>query len=242
MHRSRSTGNECVKFSRTNPKSTTNRGEGLKATYCRSFAPISFIETKGMTEQLAEYESQLADVIDLLEASPADESLMNLKADLEELIAITKQSFAAGQAEEAIHGEGQSLASALDAAASKAVSTAVLDDLEHAPTPSVEPPKKKAKVSKEFDVPKHLIIIDTDTEAEKNRKKRAVKALKSKWREQKKQAESEKKQKSWQNFSKKKVKSKSIFSTSDSTDAKVGVVSVSRTLTDQGERKRHKHA
>jgi len=61
-----------------------------------------------------------------------------------------------------------------------------------------EVPKKKSKNPKqEFEVPKHLLPLDTDTEAERNKKRRAVKALKSKWRESKKEAESAQKQKSW---------------------------------------------
>lgn len=86
-------------------------------------------------------------------------------------------------------------------------------------------PKKKSRNPKqEFEVPKHLLPLDTDTAAERNKKRRAVKALKSKWRESKKEAESEQKQKSWQSFQKKKkLKTSSMFSTTTG-DAAVGVV------------------
>lgn len=104
-----------------------------------------------------------------------------------------------------------------------------------------EPAKKKQKTFKaEFEVPQHLIPLETDTEAERSKKQRALKALKSKWRESKKEMESANKQKSWQSFQKKaKVKSNSIFKTGDSA---VGVVSAAgRQLTDYASRTRHKH-
>jgi survival of motor neuron-related-splicing factor 30 len=109
-------------------------------------------------------------------------------------------------------------------------------------TTTSEPAAKKAKSFKtEFEVPQHLIPLETDTEAERNKKQRALKALKSKWRESKKEMESANKQKSWQSFQKKaKIKSSSIFKTGE--DAAVGVVSAAgRQLTDYASRKRHKH-
>lgn len=114
--------------------------------------------------------------------------------------------------------------------------------------------KKKLKqtkewMTKEFTIPSHLIPNDGDSEAERNRKRRAVKALKSKWREKKKELESDHKQQSWQSFQKKTSKRRndqSIFSTTNhdndpaaSTATKVGVVSGGRTMTEFGERKRH---
>jgi survival of motor neuron-related-splicing factor 30 len=107
-------------------------------------------------------------------------------------------------------------------------------------TDGIHSTKKKAKSFKaEFEVPQHLIPLETDTEGERNKKQRALKALKSKWRESKKEMESTNKQKSWQSFQKKaKTKSTSIFKTGDSA---VGVVSAAgRQLTDFASRKRHK--
>jgi survival-of-motor-neuron-related-splicing factor 30 len=91
---------------------------------------------------------------------------------------------------------------------------------------SKEVPKKKSKSSnKEFEVPRHLIPLDTDSAAERSKKRRAIKALKSKWRESQKEAESAQKQKSWQSFQKKKkLKTNSMFSTTTAGDAAVGVV------------------
>jgi hypothetical protein len=45
-------------------------------------------------EQIAEYESQLANINSLLEASPDDDSLLALKSDMEELLALSKASLA----------------------------------------------------------------------------------------------------------------------------------------------------
>jgi survival of motor neuron-related-splicing factor 30 len=91
---------------------------------------------------------------------------------------------------------------------------------------SKDVPRKKSKISsKEFEVPKHLLLLDTDSAAERNKKRRAIKALKSKWRESQKEAESAQKQKSWQSFQKKKkLKTNSMFSTTTAGDAAVGVV------------------
>jgi survival of motor neuron-related-splicing factor 30 len=120
-----------------------------------------------------------------------------------------------------------------------------------------------------FEVPTHLIVLETDTEVERNKKRRTVKALKSKWREKKKDAESRLKQKSWQSFQKKTSKSNnhskresselesstggaaassisnttssSIFSTQPgSVHDRVGVIS-KKQMTNFDTRKRHKY-
>ena len=149
---------------------------------------------------LEEYEGQLADVEALLEATPDDPSLLSLKSDLEQLIAITRGSEEAGDDEEERTEE---------APESTAAAPETADD------EAAEPPKKKSKKLHDFQVPQHLIPLETDTPAERNRKRRAIKALKSKHKEEQKEIVAEKKQKSWQSFAKKKVKSKNIFSTKD---------------------------
>jgi survival-of-motor-neuron-related-splicing factor 30 len=212
-------------------------------------------------DQVREYETQLADVEALLHASPDDDSLLSLKSDLVELLTITKESISAETSESAELSEAP-VDTAADSSATwshptdnvpadvslAAIASASASDTLKRPDEPVDteataeqPAKKKAKKIKDFEVPEHLVPLDTDTDPEKNRKRRAIKALKNKWRERKKEVESDKKQKSWQSFQKKKVKTKdkSMFSTQDG-DAKVGVVSVSgRQLTEFGERKRH---
>uniref|UniRef100_A0A6T7EHR7 Uncharacterized protein n=1 Tax=Attheya septentrionalis TaxID=420275 RepID=A0A6T7EHR7_9STRA len=102
-----------------------------------------------------------------------------------------------------------------------------------------------------FRVPDHLVPLDSDTDAERNRKRRSIKTLKSKFRSKKKEADSQQKQKSWQDFAKKKrPKAKSMFATQDGIHARVGVISSgTTTTTDQdnrkteySERKRHKQS
>ena len=200
--------------------------------------------------QLLEYESQLADVVALLQSTPDDVALLNLKSDLEELIAITRPlvsppadacSAAANESDGAL--ETTTAESASIAAFNLTVESAALatHDGDKPDLPSKPPPKKKQKkLSEEFEVPQRLIVLDTDTEAEATRKRRAIKALKSKWRERKKEAETEMKQQSWQTFQKKKKTTSRMFGTLEGdNDSKVGVATSGRHLTQTGERKRH---
>ena len=99
---------------------------------------------------------------------------------------------------------------------------------------------KKQKKVKDFVLPDHLVPNDGDTEAQRNKKRRAAKALKHKWRIQKKEIESNNRQKSWQSFQKKSSSSStSIFATKEGLNDRVGVVS-KKQLTEFGARKRHK--
>lgn len=204
------------------------------------------------TEQLREYEGQLAEVTTLLADSPTDESLLALQRDLLELIGIAKAevqptALTGNAFDEALRAAvGNSVDDKASSggnnamvAASSSVPLAATTTTK--PTATKEPPKKKSsKVKAEFEVPKHLVIGDSDSTAERNRKRRAVKALKNKWKESVKEAQSDKKQKSWQSFQKKKkIKGTSMFQTGDNA---VGVVSAAgRQLTEFEERKRHKH-
>lgn len=214
-------------------------------------------EAEVTLEQLEEYEKELANVKELLEASPEDESLLTLKTDLEQLVALTKETLSGGAASY----ETPSEPAAASESKSEESSSVPPSDLPLPPPPpppavaaaeakttatttaaktSSEPPKKKLKKMKDFEVPERLVPLDTDSEAEKKRKRRAIKALKSQWRAQKKELETESKKQSWQSFQKKKGKKKdgSIFSTHDG-DAKIGVVAA-RKKTEFGGRQRHK--
>lgn len=123
-----------------------------------------------------------------------------------------------------------------------------------------EQPKKKKKkkdrteaiLKSEFELPTHLVPLESDTAAQKLKKQRAAKALKSKFKSKKKEAEHAKRQNDWKNFasggkSKKKKKNPivghtSIFATGSEVDSKVGVGHQhARNMTaSTGERKRHK--
>lgn len=219
-----------------------------------------------ISEQIQEYEYQLVDVEAMLQASPDDTTLLSLKSDLLELLTITRHAAFANvsaiekptsssnvfdRALEAAVGTSVGREEAVVVASESLVTPSFADTVEEAAVDAASIPKtieavrevsvKRSKpVKTEFEVPQHLIPIDTDSTAERSKKQRALKALKSKWRESKKEVESAMKQKSWQSFQKKKkLKSSSIFKTGD---AAVGVVSAAgRQLTDCGERKRHKH-
>jgi hypothetical protein len=199
-------------------------------------------------DQIQEYETQLADVEALLQATPDDPSLLSLKSDLVELLTITRDSLSDVQEQLSAGNEiTVDAAAEEDTTAASAASTSLLANVPvaspastsaymydaaiddalkrtEAPTDAAtaateEPPRKKLKKLKDFVVPEHLIPAETDTDAEKNRKRRALKALKNKYRERKKEVMADQKQKSWQAFHKKKTTkskdSKSIFSTQD---------------------------
>ncbi|KAL3922798.1 MAG: hypothetical protein SGILL_002011 [Bacillariaceae sp.] len=247
-------------------------------------------------EQIAEYESQLAGINELLEASPSDESLLELKSDMEQLLELSKANLAQqAQQKEGAHNTSESgsiedlplpppppprqsgetaasdtpasfatdvvrlEADATAAAAAQAVengaaaAAAALSD-DQPPDASSDlvkttTVKKSKKLKKEkiedFVLPAHLIPNETDSEAERNKKRRAAKALKSKYRAKKKEVESNNKQKSWQSFQKKTNKRKkddggSIFATKEGVSDRVGVVS-KKQMTEFGSRQKHKH-
>ena len=211
------------------------------------------METSSSAGSLEEYQQQLAEIDELLSATPGDETLLSLKRDLLELIALTRNELASAgvvvpppppppavvhePAAAAAAWGGEEQESAIQGG-EEAPATAVTEN------GTVERPKKKSHESllkKEFEIPSRFLPLDTDTEAEANKKKRAIKSLKRQYHAAKKEAESDKKQKSWQSFQKKKKLNKdgSIFSTHDDDQAKIGVVT-RREKTSFTDRTRHK--
>ena len=238
-------------------------------------------------EQLQEYESQLENVKQLLEASPEDESLQSLRTDLEELVALTRSTLEgasvdvndgnsggatateeAATSTDARTAEGQSEAAVSSVPAIDNIDTALIGDEEiQLPSHQQESEavkktsKKRKKASSEeavkdvFEIPSHLIVLDTDTDAERNKKRRTAKALKNKWRIKRKEMESNSRQASWQSFQKKNSKNSkrkgagggggqggsTIFSTQEgSLNDRVGVIS-KKQMTSYDSRKRHKY-
>jgi hypothetical protein len=215
-----------------------------------------------MADELAEYESQLAGIEELLAASPGDESLLVLKTDLEELLQLTRANLGTsssrtnddadddGDDDDDFDDQPQESSSAPEAAAAIHTAAGVMNQAVPAGTAATasatEAPLKKNKKKtklKEFVVPPHLMAKETDSDPEKNRKNRALKKLKNKWRHEKKEVESNNKQKSWQSFQKKasnkRDNSGSIFSTKEGVNDRVGVIS-KKQMTDFSARKRHK--
>ncbi len=259
---------------------------------------------------MSDAQSQLAEVDALIAASPDDPSLLQLRQDLLQLIALEeleKSSGAAVSAEQnselqndgqqQMGGEQHSLAQHVEESSELNSSTiytaqstftekiATTNSLTEAPDlgsfqpvvpkssskssattavsqvnlksggddeDNVDKKKKKKKseelLSSTFELPNHLIPLDSDTPAQKQKKQRAAKALKSKFRSQQKEIEHAKKANDWKSFSsktstKKKVSGKkSIFSTEEGVNAKVGVISggSGRTMTGFSEQGKHK--
>ncbi|GMH88993.1 hypothetical protein TrST_g1678 [Triparma strigata] len=107
-----------------------------------------------------------------------------------------------------------------------------LDDEPSAPVAEVKKPKSKIKVDTEFEIPANLRLLPTDTEETKLKKRKKVKALKSKFKNIKSEVVATSKAASWQNFksggSKKKkrkgLKEESMFKTGEGSG--VGVSSL----------------
>lgn len=113
------------------------------------------------------------------------------------------------------------------------------DDIPAAAAATAQPTEKKKKKKKKsesddspstFELPNHLILLDSDTDAQRQKKQRAAKSLKSKFRAKQKEKEQTKRANDWKSFAsktskkKKKVGGKSIFSTEEGVNAKVGVM------------------
>jgi len=230
-------------------------------------------------DTLAEYESQLAEINEMIEAEPSDE-LLELKQDILRLIAETKEQGTKESTTTVTESNGKETQAADADLASAPIEQSIeipadtndqttASDHSHSrnktdadsyptsnktdETVAVSKKNKKSKkansVPSTFEIPTHLVPLDSDTEAERNRKRRAIKTLKSKWRERVKESTTTKKQKSWQDFvgkgkkkRKKGVKNVggSIFKTEDGVNARVGVIGSGKSMTEFGERKRFK--
>jgi survival-of-motor-neuron-related-splicing factor 30 len=196
---------------------------------------------------LEEYQAQLADVEALISEAPGDESFLKLRDDLLELIALTKQE---EENQQAPQGQTMSAASLKNDYKFETSTDSLLSNTAAVPldinnqqdekTSSVDTPvpavakidkKIKQKIKKPFEIPEHLVPLESDTEVQRNKKKRAIKALKSKHKAALKEYETTVKQSAWLDFSQKKRKKgkgpgESIFKTADD-GGKVGVVTAS---------------
>jgi hypothetical protein len=248
---------------------------------------------------MSDAQSQLAEVDALIAASPDEPSLLQLREDLLQLIALEEQeksNSAAAAAPNEQHSEQQqqqqqigephsketsekkqsssdlytaqstftensnSLAEAPDLGSfqfqpvvksTPATATQVNlksgDDNDESNKPAAtttaaaaaaQPTEKKKKKKKKkedstsatFELPNHLIPLDSDTDAQRQKKQRAAKSLKSKFRAKQKEKEQTKRANDWKSFAsktskkKKALGGKSIFSTEEGVDAKVGVM------------------
>jgi len=189
-------------------------------------------EETSTVEQIVEYESQLISIVQLLEASPDDESLLVLKKDMEELLELSRATIESessppqpvesntqlNEASGTIYRPHPNVKQETATETVPPIDTAttfnddgssgggdeIVASMKKAPPQKVKKRKKHKKV-KEFTLPSHLIPNEEDTETERNKKRRAAKSLKDQWRHQRKEIESENRQKSWQSFQKKTV-------------------------------------
>jgi hypothetical protein len=178
---------------------------------------------------IEEYESQLADIETLLEESPNDDSLLKLKSDLLELIKLTKEE--EGEGSDSLAHDQLELSSVTKTINASSELDNVIASLPDEPIPVETTKPVKISKPKTFEIPPHLQPLPSDTDAERKRKKRTLKALKAKHKSAEKEYESTKKQNAWLDFSKKKTKPKESIFRSDG-DSKVGVVTAPIISTD----------
>lgn len=212
--------------------------------------------------ELDDAQEQLKEVRELLGADPNNSEYLTLEVNLIELINILSTDAEPSSSDDHQNGSehiteeetppeaitGGWAPVAVDEGVASA-ETVPNDKVEDGTIAAVKDPVKKKKKSKDkerstkFEVPENLVALESDSVTEKNRKKRAVKALKSKFREKQKEMESDAKQHSWQSFQKKKRpgvrQGDSIWATSEDIDGKVGVIG-KRDKSDYAERKRFK--
>lgn len=118
-------------------------------------------------------------------------------------------------------------------------------------TTEVDAPKETKETKKELTliaIPDNLQILPTDTEEEKRRKYKKLKVIKNKNHQIQQELQVKEVQQSWQKFVQKGAKrplsgisnKNSIFSSTEDTSSKVGVVNSGKGMTQFGERKRFK--
>lgn len=210
---------------------------------------------------LQEYETQLAEIEQMLAASPDDPSLLSLKSDLLELIAATlgtsaedatttdapapaAEATADSQQEppalewNTVNDDKNSTTQSSDNPLAQTTTTAAAAPTNASTTitTTTKPKKKKKSANAVFTIPADLKIHSNDSKFQVNRKKRAQAALRKQHESQQASQQATKKQQSWQAFAqRKKTGSSSMFQTDAS--AKVGVVGQRRLTKFEGPKK-----
>ena len=183
---------------------------------------------------LQQYQAQLDEVEKLLDSDPTNEEFLQLKKDVLELIALTKQDAGCeesqGENGNCADGDTEAVpAFNLSKGGSDAPPAATAAGGEESDSKDKKP-KKKKPISDTFEIPQHLVPLDSDSEAIKNKKRRTIKNLKRQWKGTLKDAERETRQQSWQDFAKKGKKRKGLKESSIwSTTAQAGVGVVATT-------------
>mmetsp|Transcript_17245 Transcript_17245/g.35523 ORF Transcript_17245/g.35523 Transcript_17245/m.35523 type:complete len:218 (+) Transcript_17245:78-731(+) len=185
-----------------------------------------------MSDDIADTRAELADVLALLADSPDDEDLLQLKSDLEELIALHEgegeddedaneapsNDIDERDADDDIIGRTFSGAAGVNGGEERDYDdggSAAYEGVPPSPLSTEEklaskPKKTKPSItsSSEFKIPENLKLQSTDTEEEKLKKRKKVKRLKQKFNSAKGEAVSTEKAASWKSFVKGGKKSK----------------------------------
>mmetsp|Transcript_32608 Transcript_32608/g.91330 ORF Transcript_32608/g.91330 Transcript_32608/m.91330 type:complete len:227 (-) Transcript_32608:375-1055(-) len=197
--------------------------------------------------QYDEYTEQLEVVREALAADPQDEEMLELKTELENVTALTKDLLEMKKREEVARLESAR-------ADLKVLHTPhamkMQDTLTAEGSVSVVPAPKKAYVPKKLviqPIPKNLAVQPDDSAEEVARKKKRIHVIKSRNRLVEKELEREGKKQNWKDFidgkgKKKKKKGlvrkrESIFKSPDSLDGRVGVTGSGRGLTENPAKK-----
>lgn len=124
-------------------------------------------------------------------------------------------------------------------------------NVEEVPLEYIKGGGEVARSADGWKLPDHLRVLASDSEAERQRKRRKVKALKQQVKTKERNQETDAKQSNWLQFQNKGAKRKvvgsmkqlrknSIFESPDSVDGKVGVTGSGKGVTDYGDRKKFK--
>ncbi|GMI35082.1 hypothetical protein TrCOL_g6163 [Triparma columacea] len=184
-----------------------------------------------MSSELDDSKAELADVLELLADSPDDPELLQLKSDLEELIALAEGGEGDDDKDDTAETDdlndddvadddiiGRTLGGPPDLDNDEGLSSSLGAPPSPLSTPTVDSTlaavsmAKKSKPSitssSEFKIPDKLKLQSTDTEEEKLKKRKKVKRLKQKFNGAKSEAVSTEKAASWKSFVKGGKKSK----------------------------------
>jgi len=181
------------------------------------------------------YNSNFAQITAALKEAPENADLLKLKSDLVEVIALTESLLKAKR-----KPTGTPVAS-VAAEISSQVQSKEKKSRPAPPPEEDEDDQHEDKTPGEFVVPRKLRIIPTDTEEEREHKRKRVKALKAQFRK-KQQAGGELPERTtaWQQFTNKKQKvgfterkKESIFKSPDSINGRVGVTGSGKGVTQQ---------
>jgi len=218
-----------------------------------------------LAAKVAEYEAQLADVDLLLSTDPSNTDVQKLRADLSTVLELTRDLIRV-QSDSGATAAAEPEQKAAEDSREAPGDLAAYDDLDALKPGAPEEKKKKSNYERvtiggrpmnlkvaedgQLEIPENLNILDTDTEAERQKKRKLMKKIRYQNRLRAQEQERQQKQSSWQAFQRKDAKRKvggvtgkrrkqqSIFATSDG--GRVGVTGSGKGMTSFEQRKKYK--